>query len=327
MLFLAVLIFLVVTLYILLKVSFENKVSGSDEVIQALEQVRQEVEGEGIALKGDNLRLRSMLDETVALYDITREICRSLDENRVFAYFKEQVRKYVHVDDCLFLKTEAELSAYKEYSIIPLEINKVAVGYLAVSGLRNEDKDKFYILSRQCLLAVKRAVLFQRVQELAITDSLTSVFTRKHFMERFQQEIDYSGKYGYPLSFLMVDIDYFKSYNDRYGHLVGDAILRAIAKMIKDNLRQVDLLCRYGGEEFAIILTNTDKEGAKLAAERIRQSIEAALIHVYDEDLKVTVSVGIAVYPTAAEDGPVLIEAADNALYKAKESGRNRVCV
>ena len=125
----------------------------------------------------------------------------------------------------------------------------------------------------------------------------------------------------------MLDIDHFKEYNDKYGHLVGDAILKEVAGTIKESIRQVDSVGRYGGEEFLIILTETDKNGARFAAERIRQAVESKRIKVYDEDLKATVSIGIATFPEDAEETQALIEKADKSLYRAKQTGRNRICV
>jgi len=162
---------------------------------------------------------------------------------------------------------------------------------------------------------------------LAITDSLTGVSSRRYLMERFSEEIERSRKFKYNFSFLMVDIDHFKDYNDRYGHLVGDAILREVSKSIKENIRQIDLVGRYGGEEFSVILTETDKEGARLAAERIRQAIENKHIRIYDEDLRVTISIGVSIFPDDAYEARQLIEKADQALYQAKQAGRNRVWI
>jgi diguanylate cyclase (GGDEF)-like protein len=136
-----------------------------------------------------------------------------------------------------------------------------------------------------------------------------------------------SKKFNYRFSCLMIDIDHFKDYNDRYGHLVGDAILKEVSKSIKENIRQIDLIGRYGGEEFSIVLTETDKEKAQFVAERIRQAIEYKSIRVYDEDLKVTVSIGICEYPADGKNARELFDKADAALYQAKQEGRNRVCV
>ena len=125
----------------------------------------------------------------------------------------------------------------------------------------------------------------------------------------------------------MIDIDYFKDYNDRYGHIVGGAILRELAKTIQQNIRQVDLMGRYGGEEFSLILSETDKETVRFAAERIRRAIEDKRIRAYDEELKITVSIGISTFPFDGKDIKTLIDKADAALYRAKETGRNRVCI
>ena len=134
-------------------------------------------------------------------------------------------------------------------------------------------------------------------------------------------------KFGYRFCYLMLDIDHFKRYNDRYGHLVGDGILKEIVKGIKENIRQIDLVGRYGGEEFAVVLAETDREGGLLAAERIRQNIEKKNIFLYDEKLKATVSIGMAMYPDQADTLEALIEKADAALYRAKAEGRNRICL
>ena len=125
----------------------------------------------------------------------------------------------------------------------------------------------------------------------------------------------------------MVDLDHFKSFNDNYGHLVGDAILKEAAKIIQATIRQIDFLGRYGGEELSVILTETDKGQASLAAERIRQAVASKPFLVYDEGLKVTISIGISTFPEDAEKVSDLIDKADKALYLAKQSGRNKVCL
>lgn len=275
----------------------------------------------------DNKVLQDKLEETIALYDLTKKICISLDGEKVFNNFREQIDKHIMLNDCKFLKADANLGLYEHYEIFPLLMDGACVGYLAADGIREEQKDKFHILAHQFMLGIKRVILYQKVQELAITDTLTGTFTRRYYMERFNEEIIRSKKFNLKFSFLMVDIDHFKDFNDRYGHLVGDAILREVSKTIKENIRQIDSVGRYGGEEFIIILTETDKNGARFAAERIRQSMEARRIKVYDEELKVTISIGISTHPEDAQELPSLIEKADRALYRAKQSGRNRVCV
>jgi diguanylate cyclase (GGDEF)-like protein len=144
-------------------------------------------------------------------------------------------------------------------------------------------------------------------------------------MRRYLEEFERAGKFKLELSFLMIDIDYFKKINDSYGHLVGDAVLRETARLIKENIRDIDFIARYGGEEFSVILTETDKAGAIMVAERISSRISRERIKVFDENLNTSVSVGVATFPDNTIHSDVLIELADKAMYKAKVSGRNRV--
>jgi diguanylate cyclase (GGDEF)-like protein len=278
-------------------------------------------------LKKVNADLNKIAQDTVAFYEITQEICKSLDENKIFNIFKERINRYLEISDCRFLNVKADLAPYQDDTIIPLRIDKNDIGYLIARGVREEDKEKFHILSQQFLLGIKRALLYKEVQELAIMDGLTAVFSRKYFLDRLDEELKRSEKFKLNFSFLMADIDHFKRYNDHYGHLVGDAILREISKAIKENIRQIDFVGRYGGEEITIILAETGKEEARYAAERIRQAIESKPIKAYDENLKVTASIGIASFPDDAKDIQALIDRADEAMYKAKEAGRNRVYV
>jgi len=285
------------------------------------------LKSENKRIKEDNLVLEKTAEETIALYDITKEICKSLDEDKVFSHFYDLINRYIKVSDCKFIKDEAELSQYNNYTILPLHIDKNMLVYLAASQIKEQDRERFHILAGQLLLGVKRAVLYQKVQALAITDSLTGIFSRRYLLERFHEEVERSKKFKYNFCFLMVDIDHFKDYNDRYGHLVGDAILREVSKTIRENIRQIDLVGRYGGEEFSIILSETDKFGARFTAERIRQAVEYKNIRVYDEVLRVTISIGVSIFPEDTLSPQMLIDKADQALYRAKQAGRNRVCI
>lgn len=282
---------------------------------------------ENARLKADNSVLEEEAENIIALYDLTKEVCKRLEEDEVISDFLKNINRYLKVDDCVFTKDKAGLDKYKGYTVVSLDIDKGATGYLAVKGVNDEALKKLHILSHQFLLGLKRAHLYHKVQELAITDSLTGVFSRRYLISRLNEELERSHKFKYNFSFLMIDIDHFKEKNDRYGHLVGDAILREVSKSIKDNIRQIDLVGRYGGEEFSVILAETERNGARFAAERIRISVVNNIIKVYDEKLQVTVSIGGAVYPDDASDADAIIDRADAALYKAKEMGRNRVCV
>jgi len=293
--------------------------------LKELEFEYAELNEEKLRLSNNNLSLEESLNETIVLYNLTKEICKSLDEEKIFIIFKERINDYLKAQDCRLLAREADLSLYQGQTIFPLVIQQEALGYLAVGDILDKDKEKLRILAQQFLIGAKRAHLYKRMQELSITDSLTGLFSRRHFLDRFKEELRRSKKFKYMFSFLMLDIDKFKTFNDKYGHLTGDAILREVAKTIKETIRQIDFVGRYGGEELSIILVETDKEQARFAAERIRRAIESKEIKVYDEELKVTVSIGLATFSDDGSTLEELIEGADKALYIAKKAGRNRV--
>ena len=128
------------------------------------------------------------------------------------------------------------------------------------------------------------------------------------------------------MSFLMLDVDHFKKINDQYGHLVGDQVLSRIGTIVRENIREIDIAGRFGGEEFGIVLPETNMGGACFVAERLRAAVENVTIAAYDTKLKVTISLGVSNFPLNGQDVEELIEKADLALYKAKKNGRNKVC-
>jgi diguanylate cyclase (GGDEF)-like protein len=271
-------------------------------------------------------RLKAVLERTIALYDITKRICAYLDEGKVIAAFREEIKKYLGASECALVEGLLTGGPADGGISVPVRIDVQRIGHLIAQGVSAEDKDTFSILAHQFALCTYRCLLYQKVQETAITDALTNVLTRRYFLERCQEELIRSKKFHYTFAFIMIDLDRFKEYNDQYGHLVGDALLKEVARIIKESLRQIDLVGRYGGEEFAVLLTETDSKGAGFAAERIRQAIAASSITAYDERLRITISAGFAVYPAHSQQLAGLIEKADQALYQAKAGGRNRVC-
>jgi diguanylate cyclase (GGDEF)-like protein len=176
-------------------------------------------------------------------------------------------------------------------------------------------------------IRISKAIEDAHTRRLANTDSLTGLYNRRSFQERLEQEVDRAIRYHRPLSLIMIDIDYFKMYNDTYGHLQGDKVLVEVARILKQLSRASDIVARYGGEEFAIILPETDKASAEAFGRRLREYVEQHTPGAASLPTKaLTISVGIASY-TPPDTKETLIEAADVALYHAKREGRNRVVV
>ncbi|MFQ6081910.1 MAG: diguanylate cyclase [Candidatus Aminicenantia bacterium] len=161
--------------------------------------------------------------------------------------------------------------------------------------------------------------------KLATRDGLTNTINKAYIIELFDRELSRTKRYKTPLSVMMVDIDFFKKVNDAYGHLAGDYLLREIAKIIAGNLRGEDLFGRYGGEEFLIILPDTSIKKAKIVAGKIREKIENKKFCFDNQDIQVTVSIGLGEYSKSLQTPDLLIAAADKNLYIAKSQGRNRV--
>ncbi len=183
------------------------------------------------------------------------------------------------------------------------------------------------IISDLATVAIENTLLYQETEKLAITDGLTGLFVHRYFQERFEQEVSRALWTDSQFAFLMLDIDNFKQYNDRYGHIAGDIVLKKIAKLITSSVNPGDLVARYGGEEFGVLLVDTSKLEAEKVAQAIREKIEKKDFTLRRETTKVYVSGGIASFP---DDGKVkenLIERADQALYKAKAKGKNRICI
>jgi len=167
-----------------------------------------------------------------------------------------------------------------------------------------------------------------RLEKEAITDGLTGLYNHRHFYNRLEFEINRAARANSPVSVLIFDVDNFKKYNDRYGHPKGDEVLRKCAAAIRESVRSVDIAARYGGEEFAVILAETDKEGAIVVAENIRRAIEELRFSDEEGDTthNVTVSIGVSSYPADTKEVNDLVKKADDALYTAKMEGKNRVC-
>ncbi len=183
--------------------------------------------------------------------------------------------------------------------------------------------------------ALYNAILFEQVEDeksrlekLAITDYLTGVYNVRYFYHHIIEEFNRSERYVFPISCVMLDIDYFKKINDEFGHRTGDQVLKEFAGLLKRNSRKSDVLARYGGEEFIILMPQTSLEGALAEAERIRQSVKDHKFRSIKNKRNITVSIGLSYFPhPAVKTHDELITFADNALFDAKNSGRDKVVV
>lgn len=177
-------------------------------------------------------------------------------------------------------------------------------------------------------LKIKELEIAQsKLIQLAITDGLTELFNYRYFKEQLTQEIIRAKRHNTNVSIAMIDIDYFKNYNDTHGHPAGDLVLKTIADLLRNNIRKIDIAARYGGEEFALILAETDKQAASFVANKIKNLIEKQEFN-YEETQpngKLTISMGIATLPDDATTLDDLVKMADQRLYRAKKAGRNRV--
>jgi len=171
--------------------------------------------------------------------------------------------------------------------------------------------------------AVQNAQFVDRVRQLAYLDGLTGIFNRRYFDSRLIEEVTRASRYGGMVSMLMIDIDHFKNVNDDFGHLLGDEVLRQISAVFTRQLRKVDVVCRYGGEEFAIILPATQLPSAVSVATKLLRAVET--YQFPDVPRPVTISIGVSEFPTNGRTRDLLVQAADDAMYVAKQAGRNRV--
>jgi diguanylate cyclase (GGDEF)-like protein len=215
---------------------------------------------------------------------------------------------------------------------VPIKSKEQVIGVLEVVNkttgepFTREDLDLLMRLVDQTAIAIERASLYQKMTELAITDDLTKLFNTRYLNRTIEIEIQRSSRYHTSLSLIFMDIDYFKQINDHFGHLVGSKVLVEIGQLLIKSLRSIDIVARYGGDEFVVVLPQTPPGAAAQIAERMRKSIEQnTFLKKEGYSLKMTASFGVASYPESAKSKDELIRLADEAMYKVKDQTRNAV--
>lgn len=283
----------------------------------------------------------TQLENIIIAQNATREKTNPINfQKTLFPNFKDEPYLGKCTDTCRNILLPSMYKKPKSVAILPLMRHDKLIGSL---NLASYDVARFITgtgtnlikrLSSLLAVCIENAVNNEKLKLLGLTDALTGIHNRRYFMQRLEEEVVRGLRQKLPVSCLFIDIDHFKSFNDLYGHSVGDQVLRYVANIIKKQMRLSDVLARYGGEEFAVLLTNTDTRLAQEVAERIRQSIADAILKVdsLTDELNVTVSIGCTTMTKTDNQninalGESLLNSADQALYVAKDAGRNCIIV
>lgn len=250
------------------------------------------------------------------------------DRNRPLTFFTR-----THIDKFVDDSEDDLPQAYEAVLLMPLfSGDKLKAVLCMVSDqwyegqidyLSHEDREMLQILTQHVALVVSNAEYYREKELQAVTDPMTGLHNRRYFHDRFSEEMDRGKRYGRSFSYVIIDLDYLKKINDNLGHNCGDAAIKHIADVLKKTVRDVDVVARFGGEEFVVLLPETDVQAGVIAAERLRAAIEERPVEGVGV---VTASIGVSTYPNDSQDREHLAELADQALYLAKHRGRNRVC-
>lgn len=254
------------------------------------------------------------------------QVRKNVTEATIPEWILEIVNKVYFTEKTLITN---DIKTNKSVICVPLLYKNEVIGVcylynnLSHNIFSDEDKEILEVIMTQAAITLINA----RLYEHATVDGLTKLYIHRHFQLLLQNELKRSKRYNHPCSLIMADIDHFKKVNDTYGHQFGDEVLHQTAIIIRSNCRSTDIPARYGGEEFCIILPETNRNNALIVAEKIRNSVKDNIFIHFDNRVQITISLGIAEFPSNALNKDNLIQAADKALYISKETGRNRVTV
>ncbi|MCM1264869.1 MAG: sensor domain-containing diguanylate cyclase [Candidatus Gastranaerophilales bacterium] len=348
----------------LFRMKFKNKIDVSTDDLKFLE-----IFSYNLSLKVQNIVLAKQLEVNSAFYKSMKDIAKIIETQYDFQYIipliGEMIDKFVmnhliyvfvkqedkfnlfwpgacwnkkvyELIEDLNNESDIKISEDKKTGVFPLMSEDNVLGCIVAHSTIDKltDNEINYIteLTNQSATTIERANVYSEILQNATMDALTGLNNRRQFELRLKEEYSSANRQNTPLCAIMIDIDYFKKFNDTYGHAVGDTVLRTTASVIKDQLREYDIPSRYGGEEFCVLLPQTGIEEARIVAERLRAAVENKKIEIKSEkdeqikNISVTISVGLAELDVRdmADD---LYMKADRALYQAKENGRNRVVV
>ena len=310
------------------------KLMSLEQIIEKILSIVREILGHKnfsillLSPEGDALELRAKIEggkitryDQIQRFNLTGvwgEVVRNVASERVLDVQSDPREVLAEKKD-----TRAQLS-------VPLVVGGKVFGILNcesqnIGAFLDQDEKTLTILANHAALAIENFQLHSKTEELTVIDELTGASNYRYFRQKLDEEFKRAKRYTQLLSMIMMDIDWFKRCNDTYGHRFGNQVLRELVRISGKHIRDVDVLCRYGGEEFVVILPQTGKEDARQIAERIRVAVGQQLIELDKIKTRVTVSIGVATFPEDAEEPDQLIEKVDQALYQAKGHGKNQV--
>ncbi len=266
------------------------------------------------------------------LLQLAQRLQTTLDPEELVRVYVAEVAGAIPFDNATYEKPEQDLVVECSqparhscsYGLAVLDQDLGMLTYTRSKPFSSEDMLRLEFLTSHLLFPLRNTLLYHQAVAAAAKDPLTLVNNRTALDETLRREISLAHRHGTPLTVLMLDLDHFKTVNDRYGHVIGDHVLRAFVERVAESYRTSDIFFRYGGEEFTLVLRNTDQAGAACLAERIRESVETRPMDTDAGPVPLTVSIGVS--ELREDDQPVsLLARADAALYSSKAEGRNRV--
>jgi diguanylate cyclase (GGDEF)-like protein len=309
--------------------SFGSTLEANELIDRVLEYTGKIVPCDGAAVLGiddDNLRIINwkgfnLSRSTVSMREAAPFLLQPRANNRIRKLLSGKEMGFWRIGE-----KPASSGIWAHMLVRDKMIGAVLVGRSGRKKFTKEEIFELQTIADHAALTVENARLYDETRRLAHTDGLTGIYNRRFFDLKIREEFHRSLRHGHNFSLLICDLDNFKNYNDRFGHLAGDDLLVELSMIFKSNLRVEDLVFRYGGEEFAILLPQTDMIGAREIAERLRRAIEVCLFRIAGtkETGKITISIGVATFPQDAKNTRALVDKADRALYIAKTT-RNRV--
>jgi diguanylate cyclase (GGDEF)-like protein/PAS domain S-box-containing protein len=282
-----------------------------------------------------------VLDEQNRIVDMNPAMENFLEENvsfyigkNAFDVFHPWMKKTDHLLDGIEARTELKVpkdpSRYFDLHVTPLYdkrqlLNGRLMVFRDITERKQVEKRLRYVNDRLQTQLIEIGILQSKLREQAIRDPLTNLFNRRYLEETLERELSRAAREGYSVCVIMIDLDHFKRVNDTYGHEAGDEVLKSLAITLSEQCRRGDFACRYGGEEFVVVMPNINMDTAYERAESIRQALNSLRVPYKHNNLAITISMGIACYPSNGDSREAILRAADRAMYGAKEAGRDHI--